>query len=92
MEREGAVMCCRRGGQFDIHFIKCNAQDSVSEGGRWVVFVVSLWGRQHFHTSVLLKCEMRDSRKERHTARDQEVFQNEKGRKILRIRREVLGL
>lgn len=31
---------------------------------------------------------MRDSRKQRHTARDQEVFQNEKRRKIFRIRRE----
>lgn len=91
MWKEMELLCARRGGQFDIRFM-CNAQESVRGAGRWVVFVVSLWGRQHFHTAVLLKCEMRDNRKERHTARDQEVFQNETGREIFRIRREVLRL
>jgi len=84
------LLCARR-GQFDIHFM-CNAQESVRGAGRWVVFVDSLWRRQQFHTAVLLKCEMRDSRKERDSARDREVFQNETGRQIFRIRREVLQL
>lgn len=80
IKKDGVVICYRRGGQAGIHF-KCNTQESVRGAGRWVVFVVSLCRRQHFHSAVLLKCEMRDSRKERHTARDQEVFQNETGRK-----------